>query len=104
MAIKNGQSREIGNIGYTGDRTTTNKTKNTTQKTKKYHEEKYRKMHKLFVVFCRIYIYLKITTNSIRIKEGKNSILLGQSQNPIENPNRGNIDPPKTQIHDRALQ
>ena len=34
-AIKNGQSRETGNIGYTRHRTKTNKTKNTTQKIKK---------------------------------------------------------------------
>ena len=32
--IKNGQSRNTGNIGYTGHRRMTNKTKNTTQKTK----------------------------------------------------------------------
>ena len=32
--IKNGQSRETGNIGYTRHRTATNKTNNTTQKTK----------------------------------------------------------------------
>jgi hypothetical protein len=35
VAIKNGQSRETGNIGYTRYRTKKNKTKNTTQKTKK---------------------------------------------------------------------
>jgi hypothetical protein len=34
-AIKNGQSRETGNIGYTRHMTKTNKKKNTTQKTKK---------------------------------------------------------------------
>ena len=34
-AIKNGQSRDTGNIGYTGQRRKTNKAKNTTQKTKK---------------------------------------------------------------------
>ena len=34
MAIKNGQSRETGNIWYTRHRAKTNKTKNTTQKTK----------------------------------------------------------------------
>ena len=34
-AIKNGQSRETGNIGYTRHRSKSNKTKNTTQKTKK---------------------------------------------------------------------
>ena len=33
-AIKNGQSRDTGNIRYTRHRTKTNKTKNTTQKTK----------------------------------------------------------------------
>jgi len=33
-AIKNEQSRKIGNIGYTRHRTNTNKIKNTTQKTK----------------------------------------------------------------------
>ena len=33
--IRNGQSRETGNIGYTRHRTKTNKTKNTTQKTRK---------------------------------------------------------------------
>jgi hypothetical protein len=33
-AIKNGQFRETGNIGYTRHRMNTNKTKNTTQKTK----------------------------------------------------------------------
>jgi hypothetical protein len=33
--IKNGQSRDTGNIGYTRHRTKTNKTKNTAQKTKK---------------------------------------------------------------------
>jgi hypothetical protein len=33
--IKNGQSRETGNIGYTRHRTNTNKTKNITQKIKK---------------------------------------------------------------------
>jgi len=33
-AIKNGQARETGNIWYTRHRTKTNKTKNTTQKTK----------------------------------------------------------------------
>ena len=33
--IKNGQSRENGNIGYTRQTAKTNKTKNTTQKTKK---------------------------------------------------------------------
>jgi hypothetical protein len=31
--MKNGQSRETGNIGYTRHRTKTNKTQNTTQKT-----------------------------------------------------------------------
>ena len=31
--IHNGQSREIGNIGYTRHTTKTNQTKNTTQKT-----------------------------------------------------------------------
>ena len=30
-AMKNGQSRETGNIGYTRHKTKTNKTKNTTQ-------------------------------------------------------------------------
>ena len=34
-AIKNGQSRDTGNIGYTRYRTETNKAKNTTLKTKK---------------------------------------------------------------------
>jgi len=34
-AIKNGQSRDTGNIGYTRYRTETNKEKKTTQKTKK---------------------------------------------------------------------
>jgi hypothetical protein len=34
-AIKNRQSRETGNIEYTRHRTKTNKTNNTTQKTKK---------------------------------------------------------------------
>ena len=34
-AIKNGQSRETGNIGYTRHRKRTNKTQNTTQKIKK---------------------------------------------------------------------
>jgi hypothetical protein len=34
-AIKNGQSRDTGNIRYTRHRTKTNKTTNTTQKTKK---------------------------------------------------------------------
>jgi hypothetical protein len=34
-AIKNGQSRDTDNIGYTRHRTKTNKTKSTTQKTKK---------------------------------------------------------------------
>jgi hypothetical protein len=34
-AIKNGQSRDTDNIGYTRQRTKTNKTKSTTQKTKK---------------------------------------------------------------------
>ena len=34
MAFKNGQSRETGNIWYTRYRAKTNKTKNTTQKTK----------------------------------------------------------------------
>jgi hypothetical protein len=33
-AIKNGQSRDIGNIGYTGHRLKINKNKNTTQKIK----------------------------------------------------------------------
>ena len=33
-AIKNGQSRETGNIGYTRYKTKTHKAKNTTQKTK----------------------------------------------------------------------
>jgi len=33
--IKNGQSRDTGNIGYTRHRTKTNKTKNTKQKIKK---------------------------------------------------------------------
>jgi hypothetical protein len=33
-AIKNGQSRDTGNIGYTKHRTKTNKTKNTPQKNK----------------------------------------------------------------------
>ena len=33
-AIKNGQSRDTGNIGYTTHRMKTNKAKNTTQKTK----------------------------------------------------------------------
>ena len=33
--IMNGQSRDTGNIGYTRHRTKTNKTKNITQKTKK---------------------------------------------------------------------
>ena len=33
-ATKNGQSRDTGNIGHTRHRTKTNKTKNTTQKTK----------------------------------------------------------------------
>ena len=35
MAIKNEQSREADNIGYTRHKTKTNKTKNTTQKPKK---------------------------------------------------------------------
>ena len=35
MAIKNEQSREADNIGYTRHKTKTNKTKNTTKKTKK---------------------------------------------------------------------
>ena len=35
VAIKNGQSRDTGNIGYTRHRTKTNKTKSTTQKTKR---------------------------------------------------------------------
>jgi len=35
VAIKNGQSRDTGNIGCTRHRTKTSKTKNTTQKTKK---------------------------------------------------------------------
>ena len=35
-AIKNGQSRDTGNIGYTRHRTKANKTKNTTQKTKMF--------------------------------------------------------------------
>jgi hypothetical protein len=34
-AIKNEQSRDTGNIGYTRHMTKTNKTKNITQKTKK---------------------------------------------------------------------
>jgi hypothetical protein len=34
-AIKNGKSRDTDNIGYTRHRTKTNKTKSTTQKTKK---------------------------------------------------------------------
>jgi len=38
--IKNGQSRDTGNIGYTRHRTKTNKTKNTTQKTKKDDPQK----------------------------------------------------------------
>jgi hypothetical protein len=38
-AIKNGQSRETGNIRYTRHRTKTNKWKNTTQKTKKMIEQ-----------------------------------------------------------------
>jgi hypothetical protein len=38
--IKNGQSRDTGNIGYRRHRTKTNKTKNTTQKTKKDDPQK----------------------------------------------------------------
>ena len=34
-AIKNGQSRDTDNIGYTRQRTKTNKAKSTTQRTKK---------------------------------------------------------------------
>jgi hypothetical protein len=33
--MKNGQSRQTGNIGYTRHKKKTNKTKNTTQKTRK---------------------------------------------------------------------
>ena len=38
-AIKDAKSRDTGNIGYTRHRTKTNKTKQTTQKTKKRHHQ-----------------------------------------------------------------
>ena len=38
-AIKDTKSRDTGNIGYTRHRTKTNKTKQTTQKTKKRHHQ-----------------------------------------------------------------
>ena len=47
MAIKNGQSRDTGNIGCTRHRTKTSKTKNTTQKTKKMSNTDAHKMPKV---------------------------------------------------------